>query len=192
MSESPDPRIEQGLVAGGDADLDRLVRQDLDKVRAELLLERQDASAELTREIEKNIRAPLVLGEISGLLDRLDGPVVPTFMELQDLLAVPDSAGLQIERNLLTDLLRDGVEGQSILKTGVLFVKHRRFREGLEWWSLQRESLDPSTSRLHLLLLIMEALTHSWAGDKPRAAAVSAQVLAHPLYRRRHGGLARG
>ena len=76
-----------------------------------------------------------------------------------------------MERNLLADLIKDGGEAQAILKKGLVFLKHRRFAEALEWWTLNRQSLDPSSSRLSLLLLVMETLTHLWSGQPDRAAA---------------------
>ena len=36
-----------------------------------------------------------------------------------------------MERNLLADLMRDGGETQTILKKGLVFLKHRRFSEAL-------------------------------------------------------------
>jgi hypothetical protein len=90
---------------------------------------------------------------------------------------------LTLERNLLTELMRDGVAAQSVLKTGLVFLKHGRYPEALEWWTLQRQSLDQSSSRLALLLLVMETLTHIWSGHPDRAVTVRKQVQAHPLFR---------
>jgi hypothetical protein len=93
-----------------------------------------------------------------------------------------------MERNLLAEFIRDGGEAQSILKKGLVFVKHGRFPEALEWWTLHRQSLDSSSSRLFLLLLIMETLTHLWSGHPERAAAVRNQVTSHPLFRKHRPG----
>jgi hypothetical protein len=185
MSEPTEPRPEPrpGLAAGAGG-LDRMVREDLDKMLSESLLARQDAAAELTRDIEEAVRAPLALAEISEVVNRLEGPVLPSFNELKDLLVSPEARGLEIEKNLLTDLLREGTEGSTILKKGLTFLKHRKYAEAVEWWSLNRGGVDPATSQLHLLLLIMECLTWHWSGNLARAAAVREQVRASPLYRR--------
>jgi hypothetical protein len=180
----PDPR--PGLESGSGS-LDRAVREDLDRFLLESAVARQDSSAELVKDLQA--AAPLDLGELTGALDRLDGAAVPSFSELENLLESPEGTGLQLERHLLADLLREGAEGQTILKRGLAFVKHRKYAQAVEWWALNRAGLDAATSKLHLLLLIMEALTHQWANDAPRAATARQKVFSHPLYR---GGLARG
>ena len=78
-------------VSGG---LDRGVREDLERLRAESLLARQDAVNELTRELDQALTAPLALSEIAGTLERPDSPEIASFSELQDLLAAPEMSGL--------------------------------------------------------------------------------------------------
>ena len=180
MSQTPDPPPDDRLALSADsAGLDRAVRADLDKIRFDALLAHQDASTDLTRAIEDSVRAPLAVAEISGVLDRLESPV---FTELAGLLDSTEASGLQMEKHLLKELLNEGAGGQAILKRGLTFVKHKRFKEAVEWWTLNRRNLDAATSRLHLFLLIMESLTHFWAGDHERAAATRDQVRAHKLF----------
>ncbi len=93
-----------------------------------------------------------------------------------------------MERSLLAELIKDGGEAQSILKKGLVFLKHRRYPEALEWWALHRQGLDPASSRLTLLLLVMETLTYLWSGHPERAAAVRSQLTAHPLFRQLRPG----
>jgi hypothetical protein len=161
--------------------LDRVVSEDLDRFLLESAVARQDAAAELTRELMSS--ASLELGDATAALERLEGAAVPSMSELENLLSSPEAEGLRIDANLLTDLLREGVEGQTVLKRGLAFLKHRKYPLALEWWALNRAALDPGGSKLYLLLLIMEALTHQFAGDKERAAACQAKVFAHPLFR---------
>jgi hypothetical protein len=179
----PPPEDRPRLVAGtaGAGGLDRAVREDLESIRAESLLARQDAVADLTKEIEQSIGAPLALSEITRAIDRLEGVSLPSFSELEQLVATPDTSRLTLEGNYLADLMEGGPQARAILKSGLLFLKHRRYAEAIEWWTLQRRDLDSKTNRLYLLLLIMEALTHLWAGDTERAAVVQAMVRAHPL-----------
>ncbi len=179
----PDPVRTANLAADESGRLDRSVQHDLELLRAESLLARQDAVHELTRAIDAALAAPLALSEINSSLDRLEGPALPTFAELEGLLASADLTGLALEHALLTELLKEGAEGQAILKKGLLFLKHRRDGEAAEWWALNRLDLDPATSRLALLLLVMETLTYLWAGDPERAAALRGRVTSHPLYR---------
>jgi hypothetical protein len=180
----PDPR--PGLESGSGS-LDRAVREDLDRFLLESSVARQDSSAELVRDLQAS--APLDLGELTGAMDRLEGAAVPSFSELENLLESSEGNGLQLEKNLLADLLREGAEGQTILKRGLAFVKHRRYAQAVEWWVLNRQGLDAATSKLHLLLLIMETLTYHWANDATRAASAQQKVFAHPLYR---GAVSRG
>ena len=183
-SDDPHPTadLRPGLTTGGrSGGLDRAVLDDLATIRAQGLLAHQDASAELAGEIERSLAAPLALSEINGALDRLDGLTLPSFAELEQLVTSTDSASMAIEGNLLARLLEDGGQARSILKSGLALLKHHRYREAIEWWTLNRRGLNPATSRLHLLVLIMESLTHLWAGDPDRAATVRAQIRVHPL-----------
>ena len=179
----PRPARESNLAADTSGALDRAVQHDLQRIRVESLLARQDSAQELTRALDASLAEPLALDEISRGLDRLEGQTVPSFSELEGLLAAPETTGLTMERNLLTELMKDGGEAQSILRKGLVFLKHRRYPEALEWWSLHRRGLDRESSRLALLLLVMETLTHLWSGHPEQAAAVRSRVAAHPLSR---------
>jgi hypothetical protein len=181
----PKPRRdrEANLAFGASNDLDRAVRDDLNAIMGDSLLTLRDAADEITRAIEQADVAPLALAEIRDTIDRLSSQTDSPFAELESLLAAPATNGLALERGLLAELLTEGAEGQQILKRGLLFCKHRRYPEAIEWWRLQRRGLDPRTSRLHLLLLIMESLTHLWASDPRQAEFVRNQVKAHPLFK---------
>jgi hypothetical protein len=185
---APRPNREGNLTFDASGAIDRAVQQDLERIRAESLLARQDSAQELTRALDASLAEPLALSELNAGLDRLESPGLPSFSELEALMAAPESSGLSMERNLLADLIRDGGETQAILKKGLVFVKHRRFAEANEWWALNRQNLDPSSSRLSLLLLVMETLTHLWAGQPDRAAVVRNQVKSHPLFHKHRPG----
>jgi hypothetical protein len=190
MNNDPKPRParEANLAFDTSGAIDRVVQQDLERIRTESLLARQDAAQELTRALDAALVEPLALCELDGGLGRLENQGLPSFSELESLLAAPECSGLTMERNLLADLVKDGGETQSILKKGLVFVKHRRFAEALEWWALNRQGLDPSSTRLSLLLLVMETLTHLWAGQPDRAAAARQQVRCHPLFQKDRPG----
>jgi hypothetical protein len=185
--ESQSPR-DANLVSDASGGLDRAVQQDLQRIRTESLLARQDSAQELTRALDASLAEPLVLSEITRGLDKLEGHALPSFSELESLLAAPETTGLSMERDLLADLIKDGGEAQSILKKGLLFIKHRRYAEALEWWGIHRQGLDSSSSRLALLLMVMETLTHLWSGHPEKAASVRNQVMAHSLVRRMRPG----
>jgi hypothetical protein len=184
MNPDPEPRParEGDLVVDTSGELERVVQQDLQRIRAGSLLALNDAASELTRALDAAMAEPLALSEIAGSLDRLEGQVLPSFAELEGLLAAPETSGLSMERDLLAELIKDGGETQAILKKGLVFLKHRRYPEALEWWELHRRGVDTSTSRLSLLMLVMETLTHLWSGHPERAAVVRDQVTAHRLF----------
>jgi hypothetical protein len=182
---SPEPRRdrEADLTYGTSHELERAVRDDINSITADSLLTQRDAADELTRAIEQADAAPLALAEIRDTIDRLTVQTSSPFSELESLLAAPATEGLALERGLVAELLRDGAVGQQILKRGLLFCKHRRYSDAIEWWTLQRRGLDPQTSSQHLLLLIMESLTLLWASDARRAEIMRDQVKAHPLFK---------
>ncbi len=181
MKEESDLRTDNRLTRDAEsARLDRAIREDLERMRVNEILAREDASSTLMRAIEESVRQPLAVAEVTSVLDRLESPLLAEF---KGMLDGPASGGLQMEKHLLDELLREGTEGQLILKRGLAFLKHRRYGEALEWWSLNRRNLDASTSQLHLLLLLMESLTHLWAGDRERAEATRDKIRAHKLYR---------
>jgi hypothetical protein len=186
MNPDPQPpsRREANLVVDTSGALDRSVQEDLQRIRAESLLSRQDSAHELTRALDEAVVEPLVLSEITRGLDRLEGQTLPSYSELEKLLVAPETNDLSMERSLLAELINEGGESQAILKKGIVFLKHGRFAEAIEWWTLHRQGLDRTQSRLSLLLLVMETLTHLWSGHPDRAAAVRSQVTSHPLFRK--------
>ncbi len=190
MNADPQPPSgrKANLVADTSGAIDRAVQEDLQRIRTESLLARKDSAQELTRALDAALAEPLALSEITGGLDRLEGQTLASYNELESLLAAPETNDLSMERNLLAQLMSDGGETQTILKKGFVFLKHRRFAEALEWWALHRQALDPSSSRLSLLLLVMETLTHLWSGHPERAAVVRTQVTSHPLFHKHRPG----
>lgn len=162
--------------------VERALQEDLDRFRLECMLARQDASAELTQQIQA--AAPIDLGDVGSAVERLEGTAIPSFVELESMLSSEDAGVLRLDDGLLSDLLREGVEGQTVLKRGLAFLKHRKYAQAIEWWSLNRAGLVAESSKLHLLLLIMEAMTYHLAGDQDRAQATRQKVMTHPLYRR--------
>ena len=162
--------------------LERTLREDLDRFRLESAIARQDASAELMRDLQQS--ASIDLGDVATAINRLEGSTIPSFGDLENLLSSKEADIFQLEGKLLSDLLREGIEGQSVLSKGIVFLKHRRYASAIEWWVLNRRGLIPEKSKLHLLLLIMEAMTHNWSGDKASALAIQSKISAHPLYRR--------
>ena len=118
MSNDAEPRqkSEGNMAFDTSGAMDRMVQQDLERIRAESLLALQDSAQELTRALDASLALPLALCELKEGLDRLEAPGLPSFSELEALMSSPESGALAMERNLLADLMRDGGETQTDLE----------------------------------------------------------------------------
>jgi tetratricopeptide (TPR) repeat protein len=165
--------------------LSRAPREDdrLMRIETEDLLARSDARLEdlLTRDLA----GPLAPGELRDALVRVDERLDPSVADLENALAA--DAGIALDGITLAELVDARGDDLKIVKRGLVFLKNKRYREALEWFTLHREALDPARERLGLLLLLMEGFTHRLAGDHRRADEVRARIVAHPLYRRMRG-----
>lgn len=173
----PGPALVEGLLA---RDLSSGAFDGLALMASAPLLARSESMDALTRELEQESAGPLMLAELKSVSDRLAGDVAPGLNELEGLLA--QDAQVSFDGIQLASLLERGPQDQALLRKGLVLLRHRRYPEALEWWSLNREALDPSRGRLELLLLLMEAFTHGLAGDRARERAARQRVVAHPLY----------
>ncbi|HEX7835918.1 MAG TPA: hypothetical protein VF469_00570 [Kofleriaceae bacterium] len=155
----------------------------LDRIVTEQLLARSDAGLEDL--LARDLGGPLSPGDLRDALVRVDEQSDPTVAELEGSLAL--DAAARLDGIALSDLIAGHGDETRIVKRGLVFLKNKRWREALEWWSLHREQLDPANERLGLLLLMLEGFTHRLAGDPRRAADVHARIVVHPLYRRMRG-----
>lgn len=155
----------------------------LDRIVTEQLLARSDAGLEDL--LARDLGGPLSPGDLRDALVRVDEQSDPTVAELEGSLA--QGAAARLDGIALSDLIAGHGDETRIVKRGLVFLKNKRWREALEWWSLHCEQLDPANERLGLLLLMLEGFTHRLAGDPRRAADVHARIVAHPLYRRMRG-----
>lgn len=150
----------------------------LARVMTEGLLARDDQEEEnfLMRELE--IAGPLAPAELGAALARA-ADADPSIDQLEDLLA-KDATDLVVEGIQIASLVDRGGDDLKILRRGLTFLKHQQYPNALEWWTLQRQALDPSRRRFDLLLLMMEAFTHSLARDLDAAAATRKRIREHP------------
>jgi hypothetical protein len=157
---------------------DRLAR-----VETENMLARVDDGMEdlLTRDMG----GPLSPTELRDALVRVEAQSDPSVDSLEG--ALTRDAAIALDGITLSELVDKAGNDMKIVRRGLTFLRNRRWAEALEWWSLHRESLDPSKDRLQLLLLLMEAFTHRLAGDRRRAQEASQRITSHPLYRRMRG-----
>jgi len=171
------PRGVAGLAMMPVAGLDGLTRS-----LTESLLARSDAGLEDL--LARDLAGPLSPGDLRDAIERVDQRSDPSVADLEGSLTL--DAAIALDGITLADLVDRGGDAARIVKRGLVLLKHERWPEALEWWSLQREALAPDDVRLELLLLLLEAFTRRLAGDR-RADDVKARIFAHPLYRRLRG-----
>lgn len=152
----------------------------LARVMTESLLAKDEEAEEnfLLRELE--IAGPLAPAELGAALARA-ADADPSIDQLEDLLA-REASDIVVEGIALASLVDRGGDDLRILRRGLTFLKHQQYGHALEWWTLQRQSLDPSRRRFDLLLLMMEAFTHSLARDPDGAARARKRIREHPEF----------
>lgn len=157
---------------------DRLARLE----ESSFLSRLDEGVSSLTRAIEVELSVGVSADDLSRLLTRIDEKAEQSLAQLEQVLS-GSSDRLDLEGLDLTKLLDRSGEGLALVRKGLVFLKHRRFAEALEWWSVNRQGLDPGQGRLELLLLVMEAFTYSLQGDAQRLAAVRGDIRRHPSFR---------
>ncbi|MEO8699999.1 MAG: hypothetical protein ABI867_08140 [Kofleriaceae bacterium] len=167
------PRGLTGL-ARGPSD-DRLMR-----IETESLLARSDAGIEDL--LARDLAGPLAPTELRDALVRVDERLDPSVADLENALSL--DAGIALDGITLSELVDGRGDDMKIVKRGLVFLKNKRYREAVEWFTLHREN---ASERFALLLLLMEGFTHRLAGDHRRAADVRARVIAHPVFKRMRG-----
>jgi len=173
------PRGAFGGLARAGTD-ERGIEAGLARIMTDTLLAKDEATDLLMLERELEVAGPLVPSELGAALARA-AEADPSLDELEVLLA-RDATDVALDGIQLASLLDRGGDDLKILKRGLTFLKHEQFRNALEWWTLQRQALDPSRRRFELLLLLMEAFTHSLARDLDAAAQTRKRIREHPEY----------
>lgn len=173
------PMSELTRDAGGP---ENALTRDLDQIMSESMLVRTDATADLMDDLENNESRLVAPDQIESMLDR--NADIPTFEQLQNCLDRGDSAALVFEGIELSKLLEVGVDVSDVIRKGFLFIKKNMLNEAVEWWTLQRNRLDRQDTGAHLLLLVMEMLTHMWQGNTDCASRIRSEVRRHPAFKK--------
>jgi len=150
------------------------------------LLARYDAGADAF--LARDLDGPLALGELRDAVARVDRSD-PSVTELEASLASEMTVAL--DGIALSDLFDTRSADLKVIRRGLAFLRNRRWREALEWWSLHREALDAAAEHRRLLFLLLEAFTHRLAGDRARAGEIQTRIAAHPVYRAARGATRR-
>jgi hypothetical protein len=99
-----------------------------------------------------------------------------------DHLLTSKSDNLSIKGISLSGLLSSNTEEGEILKKGVIFLKHRRYSEAIEWWSINRQHISRLNVKFEFLLLIMESFSYSLKGDIENASRINHSISEHSLF----------
>jgi hypothetical protein len=174
-------RAPRGIVSAlARADGGGSIEAGLARVMTESLLAKDEEAEEnfLMRELE--VAGPLAPAELGAALARA-ADADPSIDQLEDLLA-KDATDIVVEGIQLASLVDRSGDDLKILRRGLTFLKHGQYGNALEWWTLHRQALDPSRRRFDLLLLMMEAFTHSLAHDVEAAARTRKRIREHPEF----------
>jgi hypothetical protein len=166
------------------------VADGLARIMTDALLAKDAAAEALLTGAELDVAGPLAPSELLAASALLAAQADPSLEEVEGLLA-KDAPEVALEGIQLSSLVDRGTDETKILKRGLTFLKHRRYADALEWWTLQREALDPARRRFELLLLLMQAFTHSLAGELDAAAKTRKRIREHPVFRELAPRLAR-
>jgi len=158
----------------------RGIEAGLARIMTDTLLAKDEAAEVMMLERALEVSGPLAPSELGAALARA-AEADPSLDELETLLA-RDATDVALDGIQLASLLDRGGDDMKVLKRGLTFLKHEQFKHALEWWTLQRQALDPSRRRFELLLLLMEAFTHSLARDLDAAAQTRTRIREHPEY----------
>jgi hypothetical protein len=161
--------------------LDRVVSNQLARSISSSLLERVDNLNNLANEIERRSVNKLTINDLQSVINNLDKNYTPRISDLEDMLSLkPESITLEgIKLSRLLDSSGNDIE---ILKKGIVFLKHRKYDEAVEWWIINRQRLDSTKQKLHFVLLIMEVFTYTLSGDKVKSEQMRKKIHNHYLY----------
>ncbi len=171
IDNEPDGELQPGKPAGlariGDREENRL-QADLDRAIEDKLMAQADLGGLLAQELA-TLNAGLSL-PTSADIDNALGYSEIGAGELKDLLS-----GLSeetVDRFQLAKLLEGGgvsLEGMKIIKVGMTLLKHNRYTEAKEWWTLNTP--QDSVSSFYRKMKAFLALTYLLLGDVASAHA---------------------
>jgi len=156
-------------------DLDRQVQLDLERLRQETKLAHSDAVEFLIQKMDTGEDRAPDPHELPGLSNELG------ITDIQEILASHQVETPALAGDLVREVFQGGGRWRDVVRKGMIFLKHRRYREAAEWWCLQRRELGPTDQRLDLLFLLLEMFAARLTGDVGHAERLEALVANHPM-----------
>lgn len=178
------PRCERAQDAGaiarvGVGDMIRASSEDLDRQSLARSLERE-GYLEAPGEQLDVARDRLDLHQMLETLDRrMD---LPSLDEVEQALGADIGGEMTWSGVPVEALLSDSAEARRLLRTGLKFLKFKKYSQALEWWEGQARAIGAAHGTLQLLMWIMTALTYQLSGDRARAVQAYRRVRTHPSY----------
>jgi hypothetical protein len=161
--------------------LDRVVSERLARSISSSLLERADTLSRISDEIERKTINSLTTNDLQGAITHLKKESTLDLVELEKTLEL-NPGNITLEGINLAGLLNGKGNDLEILKKGLVFLKHRKYTEAIDWWTLNRQRIDSRQQKLQFILFIMEAFTYALSGDKAKAELIRKKIHNHYLY----------
>jgi hypothetical protein len=159
-------------------DGERRLQADLESAIADKLMAQTDAGAEIARELDLNARLSLPTpGDIERAIQGAAPPQHESLQQIETLLSIDSVEDLAVEGGRLNQLLERGaatIEERNVLARGMLFLRHKKYPEAIEWWTLHAQT--DRSSPFDLLLQLLVVVTYRLAGDERRAASLLAEL----------------
>ena len=149
-------------------------------MRNKALLEKLEKSDFL---MEGNFNNRLTIDDMSNSVDNFKLMNTQELEKLEHLLLKNDSE-INLQGLQITTLIKGNADNLKIIRTGIKFLKYNRFKEAIEWWTLNRNNLASNEKSLFLLLLIFEAFTYQLSGNKEKFKTTQDAIKNHPLFSR--------
>jgi hypothetical protein len=172
-NEDLKPRPSEGsLVRASENDQNALkIQEDIDRLFAQNMLSKVDAGEDLAGELNAINMALPSLGEIDRVLDLPQLDSFSSNEKIEQLLSLDKIGDIEIEGIRLKEILDNGVtsaEEKKIIRRGIQFLKHKMYREAIDYWSL---NMPPghTNKRLHLILTLLLALAYNLSGNVSEA-----------------------
>jgi hypothetical protein len=160
--------------------LDREIEQKLAKKNSTLLQMADSLDNLYKSELDANYRLAKV--DIKNALLEIERTNEDIFSNLENFLA-SKSENLSINGMNLSELVSNSDNEIEILKKGIIFLKHRHYKEAIEWWKLNRKNISNLNFKFELLLLILEAYSYTLIGDIENSSRLYVLISKHSLYK---------
>ncbi|MEO1264021.1 MAG: hypothetical protein AAFZ15_34770 [Bacteroidota bacterium] len=130
---------------------------------------------------ESNLSSHLTIVDLDNSLENITAGTVSRLEKLEDALLGKNDE-MMLQGIQISNLLQGQADKIEMIKTGIKFLKYKHYKEAVEWWSINRDNLEPTERSMYLLLLVFESYTYLLSGNKTKAEEIQNKIRNHPLY----------